>query len=214
MRILTLLLCCLAATANADDVTIRLTGIARGQSYELVYAADGSVTVKPIVVVVVGAPAPNPPGTPPAPPPTPPPSTLQGQVQALTATAMKEGGQFTTAATISAAYGLVATQVEAGNVTLAQVGPALKFITDSVVPNAEVAAWTKWRTAVGGLLATRTGTKADAVAALREVEAGLKAAAGATAATSGQAINWQELFRLLLPILLRLLEKFLNPMGP
>ena len=191
--------------AFAEDVTIKLSGITRGQSYELTYNADGTLLVRPIVVVVVGG------GPGPAPVPTPNP-TLGGQVAALTASTLAEGGSHSAAANLAAVYSVVASQLEAGNLTLAQVAPALKSLTDSMLAGpGEAAKWTKWRTGIGDLLANRMGDKATAVASLRSVESGIKSAVDASSAiTGGKAIDWAKLIETLMPLILKLLELFLN----
>lgn len=207
-----LLLALLPSLAMADDVTIRLAGIDKGTRYELVLGGDGSVVVKPIVVVVVGVtPAPTPTPTP-TPTPIPNPTSVAGQVQALTAAAIAAGGDRDTAVTLAGIYGLVAGQVDVGTIKPNQIGPALQYVTDAAVPKTEAEHWKAWRKGIGDLLATRVGTKADAVTALRAIESGLKAAMESSLLATNEAINWEKVLALILPILLALLQRFMNPM--
>lgn len=195
--------------AVAADPTVKFVNVTPGQSYEFIYHADGTASLKPILTVPVSgtpAPTPNPPT-----PPTPNP-TLAGQVKSLTEQALADGGSSFTASKLAAVYSVVGSQVNTDKLTPAQIGPALKELSDFAVPPTEVAIWKKWRDSVAVLMAGKIDTKAGAVLTLVAVEQGVKAAVdGAAKATGSPAIDWKALFDLLLPILLKLLEKWLNP---
>jgi hypothetical protein len=195
------------AVLTAEEVTIKFTGLARGQAYEFTLNADGTASLRPIVTVAVGGvPAPVPTPTP-APNPNP---TLSAQVLALTRSALLEGGSSSTAASLAAVYSVVGNQVNTDKLPLANVGPALKELSDAVVPAREAAIWNKWRGGVAMAMAGKLDSKASAVSTLDSVTQGTRDAVdGLAQATGSPAIDWQKLFDMLLPLLLKLLEKFL-----
>jgi hypothetical protein len=195
---------CLGSTSYAEEIAVMIDDSKPG-AYLVEVDAAGRVTARPTKMVRPGQSPTNP--TDP-----PPPTTLSTHVQQLTSAALVEGGSHSTAASLSVAYSVVANQVDSGGLTLPQVGPALKALCDGLIPQGEAAIWAKWRIGVGDALTTRLGTKADAIAALRAISDGAKSAVnGSAAATGAKAIDWTALFNLLLPILLKLLESFLNP---
>lgn len=193
------------AVAQADDVAVLIDDSKPG-TYLLTVGADKSVSVNPIRVVR--------PGANPVPIPNPPPGTIQAKVKVLAQEAIAGGGTQETAAALSAVYSFVSGQIEAGVVPLAQAMPAVKFLSDQVIPTAEIEKWAKFRTGIAVLTAEQQqagqfGTKAQISTALKAMSEGIKSAANSTAAANGRAIDWENLFKLLLPILLRLLEKWL-----
>lgn len=206
---LALLLALLPALAFAEVID---TAGAQPGTYLLTIAADGSATVSGPTKLVrlkdLGGPTNPPPDNP------PPGNTVHARALALTSAALVEGGSHATAAKLAVVYGVVADQVEKGTLTPPNVAPALKALTDAVVPAGEAAIWGKWRIGIGDLLTGRTETKEAAVATLRSVSDGTRAAVnGSAAATGAEAIAWDRLLDLLLPILLKLLEKWLLPMA-
>ena len=173
---LALLLSLAVSPAFAEDISVKITGVERGKSYSLTYNADGSITVVPLQVVTVGGA--------PSPTPAPEPTTLQKQVQQITAAAIAAGGTKTTAAGLSAAYSLVADAVANGSVPPDKAFDATRQATEKILAlQADRDKWTAWRTELSkpltalrdaGLLAT----KEQVAAVMREIAAGIDAVTG------------------------------------
>jgi len=168
--------------AAAEDVILR--GVNPG-IYTLEFSATGAVTLTPARIAVVG-------GQPPVPPPPGPvPSSLQAEVQSLTAKALAAGGSKTTAAGVSSIYGLVADGVSDSSIAPENALPAVKRATDTVLAaQPDGAAWASWRVSVGAKLTAlqqegALTSKAQYVTALRDVAAGMNAVSG----FSGQPRN-------------------------
>lgn len=211
-KVVLLASCLFTLPLAAADPTIKFIGITPGQAYEFVYHADGTASLRPILIVAVGV-VPTPSPTP-TPTPTPAPNpTLAAQVQTLTRAALLEGGSTSTAISLAGAYSAVSNFVNTDRLPLASVGPALAELSNVVIPAGEVAIWKKWRDGVAALMAGKLDTKASAVATLSAISDGTKAAVdGLAKETGAPAIDWGAIIALLLPLLLKLLEKFLLPM--
>ncbi len=212
-KVVLLASCLFTLPLAAADPTLKFIGITPGQAYEFVYQADGTATLRPILIVAVGG-VPTPSPTP-TPTPTPVPNpTLAAQAQTLTRAAITEGGSVTTASSLAAVYSVVASQVNADKLPLASIGPALRDLSDVVVPVGEKAVWDKWRVGTATLMAGNLNTKSEAVNTLTAISDGTKAAVdGLAKETGAPAIDWGAIIALLLPLLLKLLEKWLNPLA-
>ena len=200
-----LTLALLASSVSAAEVAV-LVDESKPGTYLLTVGADGSVAVNPIRVVRPGGSPTNPTD------PLPPSDPVAASALALTNTALAQGGSTATAAKLAVVYSVVGDQVRTKNLPLASIGPALKSLTDSSIPASEVEAWKGWRTGIGDMITTRTATVDQATATLASVHAGTKQAVDGAATLAGQAIDWTKLFEMLLPFLLKLLEKWL--LGP
>lgn len=193
-----------ALPAFAEEVAVLVDDTKPG-AYLLTVGADGSIAVNPIRVVRPGQ-SPSPPTDPDNPPPG---NTVEARAQSLTAAALIEGGTSATAAKLSVAYSAVAEQVATGNMPIENIGPSLKLLSDTVIPAGESAKWIAWRAGIGDLITTRVGDKETAAATLRSVSSGAKRAVDGAAQISGNAIDWSEIFKMLLPLILKLIEKWL-----
>lgn len=190
--------------AMAEEVAVLIDGSKPG-TYLVEVAADGSVSARPLRLV-----RPNGSPSPPTDPDNPTPgNTVEARAQSLTAAAIIEGGTSATAAKLSVAYSAVAEQVATGNMPIENIGPSLKLLSDTVIPAGESAKWVAWRAGIGDLITNRVGDKDTAAATLRSVSSGTKRAVDGAAQISGNAIDWGEIFKMLLPLILKLIEKWL-----
>lgn len=201
-KVIAFILMILPSLAAAQEIAVLLP--VKNAAYLVETKADGTVAINPIQGVVR-------PGNNPAPPtdPLPPSDPVAASALALTNTALSQGGSTATAAKLAVVYSVVGDQVRTKNLPLSNVGPALKSLTDSSIPASETEAWKAWRIGVGDLITTRLGTPEQASATLASVHDGTKKAVNGAATAAGQAIDWAKLFEMLLPFLLKLLEKWL-----
>lgn len=175
VTLMLLLLAC--GLSHAAEVAVVLDDSKPG-TFLVTVGADGSIAVNPIRVVRPGS---NPS------PPTDPPTTgtpFEAEVEKQTKAVLTAGGTATTGAALSSVYSLVADEVAAGRIAPASALPAVKSATDLVMTKqADAAAWTPWRAAVGDALTIlqgqgSLGTKEQFAAALRQVSNGLNKATG------------------------------------
>lgn len=194
--LLTLALCLACSLAAADDVTLRLKGLTRGQSYELVYGTDGSITLLAIRTVVVDVT--------PVPVPTPvltPRGTLIRDA-ALKATADTKRGE--TAVMLAMLYTEIGKRVGTGEIPLDKVGAAIRAGTDQVLTTqgAPPDSWKVMRDELAKHLVPTLQEGPQSVSTLlTESAAGLEASV-----TNFQAIDRDKLRDIILAIILLILQ--------
>lgn len=188
----------LGGSAMADDVTLRITGLTRGQSYELSVGNDGSVAVKPIPTVVVG----NPPTPTPTPNPTPNLTTRGIAIRDAALKATGDTERDTTAAKLALLYQEIAKKARTNDLNgRDDMEFVLKRGADMVMPNAAAEkAWQNTRdvlTLQWTAVAQVPGmTDEDYAKLLDEAAAGLNASI-----KQFQAIDFKKLLELILQIL-------------
>lgn len=184
MRLLLILAALLLpAVALADDVTVHMKGLKKGERYEFAYNADGSISVNPIQSVTVGQ-GPGPRPTDPTPTDPDEDKEIRDLIARYTTEAIQAGGTKESAAALSSVFSLTADAVKAGTVKPDQVLAKLSQVTSAVMAfQNDRSRWTTWRDGLSEILNTaesqgRIRTAADWEAALRLVAAGINQSIG------------------------------------
>jgi hypothetical protein len=196
--------------ALGQAVVIEKGNAADGRYYYVVTVAGGAMAVAPLpksAVTSIGQGPTTP--TDPAPPPT---STLAQWTRTQTLATISSGGTAETAAGIATVYDLVGTAVENGSIPQDQ---ALDAITGTINlllgTRADKDKWAGFRSAIAAELNRmiqdgKLTTKAQFVATLGDIEAGMKAAVeGRASIGNAEQIDWKAILEMILRLIMEYL---------